>query len=196
MVSSSVYNTYRVEYDSSISRVKGRHFTLRNLVKSRSLARALGPQPALAIFRLAPQDYHRFHSPVKGLLSSITHILGDYYTVNPEAVNEALDVFTSNTRSVSVLQASVPVVGSLSELRVVPVAVVAVGALLVGSIGWDKRQGESLEKGEGLGYFQYGGSTVICIFPAGVVWDPDLLKSSEGGIEVLVKAGERIGVFP
>ncbi|EJD05118.1 uncharacterized protein FOMMEDRAFT_105365 [Fomitiporia mediterranea MF3/22] len=176
--------------------VKGRRFTLRNLVKSRSLARALGARPSLAICRLAPQDYHRFHSPVKGLLVSTTHIPGDYYTVNPQAVNEDLDVFTANTRSIAVLQASIPLKSSLSELRVVPIVVVAVGALLVGSIGWDKKQGEMVEKGDGLGYFKYGGSTVICIFPEGVIWDGDLVQHSEEGIEVLVRAGEKIGTFP
>ncbi|KAL5498145.1 hypothetical protein ACEPAH_2275 [Sanghuangporus vaninii] len=176
--------------------VKGRRFTLQNLVKSRTLARALGSRPSLAIFRLAPQDYHRFHSPVKGLLSSITHIPGEYYTVNPEAVNEDLDVFTANTRSIAVLQASIPAKSSLMELRVVPIVVVAVGALLVGSINWERKRGEIVEKGERLGYFKYGGSTVICIFPEGVIWDGDLVQSSEEGIEVLVKAGEKIGTFP
>ena len=84
----------------------------------------------------------------------------------------------------------------MTELRVVPVVVVAVGALLVGSINWEKRRGEMVEKGDRLGYFRYGGSTVICIFPEGVIWDGDLVQSSEEGIEVLVKAGEKIGTFP
>lgn len=37
---------------------------------------------ALAIFRLAPQDYHRFHSPVEGRIGAMTVISGEYYTVN------------------------------------------------------------------------------------------------------------------
>lgn len=37
---------------------------------------------ALAIFRLAPQDYHRFHSPVDGKIGKMTYISGEYYTVN------------------------------------------------------------------------------------------------------------------
>ena len=35
---------------------------------------------ALAIFRLAPQDYHRFHSPVDGKIGPMTYISGEYYT--------------------------------------------------------------------------------------------------------------------
>ena len=37
---------------------------------------------ALCIFRLAPQDYHRFHSPVDGKIGKMTYISGEYYTVN------------------------------------------------------------------------------------------------------------------
>lgn len=35
---------------------------------------------ALAVARLAPQDYHRFHSPVDGVLVSQTDIDGDLYS--------------------------------------------------------------------------------------------------------------------
>lgn len=171
------------------NRVKGRQFTRKNLLKSPALAKALGPNPALAIFRLAPQDYHRFHAPVTGRLESLKHIPGDYYTVNPQAVNERFDVFTANARSVLALKTDI------GERKDLTVAIVAVGALLVGSIGWDKKVEETINKGEGLGYFQYGGSTIICMFPTGVTWDEDLLKHSSDGIEVLVKAGERIGQF-
>jgi hypothetical protein len=31
---------------------------------------------------LAPQDYHRFHSPVDGKIGPMTYISGEYYTVN------------------------------------------------------------------------------------------------------------------
>lgn len=35
---------------------------------------------SLAVARLAPQDYHRFHSPVDGVLVSQTDIDGDLYS--------------------------------------------------------------------------------------------------------------------
>lgn len=177
--------------------MKGRHFTLRKLVRDPVLASALGPSPALAIFRLAPQDYHRFHAPTTGKLVHVKRIPGEYYTVNPQAVNERLDVFTANTREVLSLEARVGGPGDTSDddQRTVIAAVVAIGALLVGSIGWDKKPGEWVEKGEGLGYFKYGGSTVVCVFPKGVSWDEDLLKNSEDGLETLVRTGEKIGHF-
>lgn len=63
--------------------VKGREFSV-----SRLLGEAYADQVekynggALCIFRLAPQDYHRFHSPVDGRIGKMTYISGEYYTVN------------------------------------------------------------------------------------------------------------------
>jgi len=76
----------------------------------------------------------------------------------------------------------------------IPFALVAVGAMLVGSIGWSKVGGQEVQKGEDLGFFQYGGSTTILIAPEGkVTWDADLVRASETPVETLVKVGERIG---
>jgi phosphatidylserine decarboxylase len=213
----------------SFIRVKGKKFTLPELLGSADLARRFGDSPSLAIFRLAPQDYHRFHSPVTGTIKSITTLPGDYYTVNPQAVNEPLDVFTANRRDVCMMDAILSNVVPTPSTPVPthPVAIVAIGALLVGAVGWDHKVGEVVQKGSGLGYFQYGGSTVIAVFPteAKVQFDEDLIKASEGqwtgtedakimasipvnakigprnktdtfGLEVVVKAAERIGVIP
>ncbi|WVQ83822.1 phosphatidylserine decarboxylase [Cryptococcus sp. DSM 104549] len=140
----------------------------------------------LAISRLAPQDYHRFHSPVEGVVGEIT----DIAAVNPQAINEDLNVFTLNKRSVMIIHATF---GRGKED--IPVAFVAVGAMLVGSIGWSKKPGDKIAKGEELGWFQYGGSTTICVFPsaAGVQFDEDLRVNSEHQIETLVKVGMEIG---
>ncbi|KLO16707.1 hypothetical protein SCHPADRAFT_869479 [Schizopora paradoxa] len=182
--------------------VKGRHFTLSSLLKDRKLSRSLGKHPSLAIFRLAPQDYHRFHSPVFAVLQGIKHIDGEYYTVNPQAVNEKLDVLSGNVREIATYEATASSANDDTKSQVkIPVAIVAVGALLVGSVGWDKKVGETVPKGDGLGYFQYGGSTVIVVLPGSDVagmhvrWDDDLVKNSEGVLETLVRAGERIGQF-
>ena len=42
---------------------------------------------AMTIFRLAPQDYHRFHMPVSAKMSLSVPIDGNFFTVNPIAVN-------------------------------------------------------------------------------------------------------------
>lgn len=62
--------------------MKGRHFTIPNLlgVAADSEQAKAFDNSSLAIFRLAPADYHRFHSPIDGVVGDITHIPGQYYT--------------------------------------------------------------------------------------------------------------------
>jgi phosphatidylserine decarboxylase len=43
-------------------------------------------------------------------------------------------------------------------------------------------------------YFAYGGSTVIAVFPPGLIkFDQDLVKNSEDAIETLMKVGYSLG---
>ncbi|KAE8540401.1 phosphatidylserine decarboxylase [Cryptococcus gattii VGV] len=176
--------------------IKGQQFTLPNLLIGNDVAdtrfKAIQEDnaAALAIHRLAPQDYHRFHSPVEGVIGAIKDIDGELYTVNPQAINENLNVFTMNKRSVMLIHANL---GSGRES--VPIAFVAIGAMLVGSIGWSKKPGDKVCKGEELGWFQYGGSTTITVFPksAGVEFDSDLVENSKKKMETLVRVGMEIG---
>lgn len=95
--------------------------------------------------------------------------------MNPQAVNEpGFDVFTANKRSVLYLT------HGASGRRV---AFVAIGAMLVGAIRWTggKQAGAAVRRGDELGYFAYGGSTVVCLFPPGLVtFDEDLVRNSQG----------------
>lgn len=101
--------------------IKGNGFTLARLLNSDSLAKDFDGG-SLVIARLAPQDYHRWHSPVSGTIESITDIPGAYYTVNPQAINEpgTLDVFCENKRSVMIVKRTTGT----------KVAIVAIGAML------------------------------------------------------------------
>ncbi|WWC59068.1 phosphatidylserine decarboxylase [Kwoniella dejecticola CBS 10117] len=172
--------------------VKGKQFTIPNLLTGGDDTEARykeiqeDPTSGISIARLAPQDYHRFHSPVEGVIGDIK----DIHAVNPQAINEDLNVFTLNKRSVMLIHANF---GPGKES--VPIAFVAIGAMLVGSIGWSKKPGDKVSKGEELGWFQYGGSTTITVFPSksGVVFDDDLIDNSEHGLETLVRVGMEIG---
>ena len=81
--------------------IKGFGFTLARLLDDDDLAKTF-EGGSIAIARLAPQDYHRWHAPVSGTVTSINDIPGAYYTVNPQAINEPglMDVFCENERYV------------------------------------------------------------------------------------------------
>ncbi|KAI0635493.1 phosphatidylserine decarboxylase-domain-containing protein [Trametes polyzona] len=165
--------------------IKGRDFSVARLLGEAHRAEAekyVGG--ALCIFRLAPQDYHRFHSPVDGTIGPMTDILGEYYTVNPQAIRTALDVYGENVRKIVPIDS--PQFGR--------VMCVCIGAMMVGSIHTTVEEGQQVKRGEEFGYFAFGGSTIVVLFEKGVVeWDEDLLINSRACLETLVRVGMGIG---
>ena len=168
--------------------VKGRDFTVERLLGNAY------PQDAkryvngsMGIFRLAPQDYHRFHVPVDGVIDKPKLIEGEYYTVNPMAIRSALDVYSENIRFV------VPI-DSVSHGRVM---VVCVGAMMVGSTVITRKPGEEVHRAEELGYFKFGGSTILVLFePGAMQFDDDLVDNSNGALETLVRLRVHLSFVP
>lgn len=158
--------------------VKGREFSIERLLGNaypQDVKRYING--ALGIFRLAPQDYHRFHIPVDGIMDRPKLIEGEYYTVNPMAIRSALDVYSENIRFV------VPI-DSVSHGRVM---VICVGAMMVGSTIITRKTGEEVHRAEELGYFKFGGSTILLLFePGRMHFDDDLVNNSRGALETLV----------
>jgi len=173
--------------------IKGQGFTIERLLCSAEVAKQFDGG-SICIARLAPQDYHRWHAPVSGTVRGIKDIPGAYYTVNPQAINEpgVLDVFCENKRSIMTLE---------RKSTGAPIVLVAVGAMLVGSIkyvGGVDQIGTEVRRGQCLGAFYYGGSTVIVLYPPGEVkLDDNLVKNScELNCETLMRVGWRVGIKP
>lgn len=83
--------------------IKGTDFTITNLVMDTQLG-AHFADAAVASFRLSPQDYHRYHSPVTGTVKAFRSVPGDYYQVDPIALQSAVNILTSNARSYLVIE--------------------------------------------------------------------------------------------
>lgn len=163
--------------------VKGKNFNLKRLLDDEKLA-AEFDEGSLVIARLAPQDYHRFHSPVTGKLLDFKPFVGTYYTVNPIAVKEDVDVYTENKRTLLTIETA----------EFGTVLFIAVGATMVGCIEWTKKKGDFVNKGDELGYFAFGGSTVLLLFKKGTIqFDQDLLINSQKPVETLVAVGDSLG---
>lgn len=159
--------------------VKGREFSVERLLGNAYPEDAKRyTNGALGIFRLAPQDYHRFHIPVDGYMGTPKTIEGEYYTVNPMAIRSALDVYGENVRVV------VPI-DSVAHGRVM---IVCVGAMMVGSTVITKKGEEHVKRTDELGYFKFGGSTLLVLFEEGTMkFDSDLVDNSNGALETLVR---------
>lgn len=159
--------------------VKGRDYSVEKLLgDAYPLDAKRYRNGALGIFRLAPQDYHRFHIPVDGVLGTPKLIEGEYYTVNPMAIRSALDVYGENVRVV------VPI-DSVAHGRVM---YICIGAMMVGSTVITRKAGQKVKRAEELGYFKFGGSTVLLLFESGAMnFDDDLIANSSGALETLVR---------
>ncbi|KAI4251239.1 MAG: hypothetical protein LQ352_004975 [Teloschistes flavicans] len=168
--------------------VKGREFTVERLLGDAYPEDAKRyKNGALGIFRLAPQDYHRFHIPVDGVLGKPKLIEGEYYTVNPMAIRSALDVYGENVRYIVPIE-------SVAHGRVI---VVCVGAMMVGSTVITRKEGERVGRAEELGYFKFGGSTILLLFEPGTMkFDEDLTDNASGAVETLLRVGMSIGHHP
>ncbi|KAM0459210.1 hypothetical protein ACHAO4_002603 [Trichoderma viride] len=168
--------------------VKGREFNMKRLLGDAypdDVSRF--ENGSLGIFRLAPQDYHRFHIPVDGVMGKPKTIAGEYYTVNPMAIRSALDVYGENVRVL------VPIDSEVHGR----VMVICVGAMMVGSTVITRNEGERVHRAEELGYFAFGGSTLLVLFEPGKMrFDDDLVDNSNGALETLVRVGMSIGHSP
>ncbi len=134
--------------------VKGNRFSVAGLLGHDDALAAQFDGGALTIFRLAPQDYHCFHFPCAGTLLSSVFLPGKLYSVNPIVVqHERVNVFTENVRCVSVLES--PDFGT--------VALVAVGATIIGSINNLVQPGETVAKGQLFGCVRVRVCACVCV---------------------------------
>ena len=138
----------------------------------------------LAVVRLAPVDYHRFHFPCRCTTPDpVIEIPGGYHSVNPIALLRRPDVYAENERQVLACEADFG-----------PFWLVDVGAFGVGTIV-QTYDGTDHAKGDEKGFFKFGGSTVIVVSKAGALqYDADIVKNSSSGLETLVRCRERIAV--
>ena len=130
------------------------------------------------IYRLALDNYHRFHYIDDGIRTKRVKIKGRLHTVSSSS--NKYKIYKENEREYSILKTKE--FGDIIYMEV--------GALLIGKIiNYDL---DKFKKGEEKGYFLPGGSTVI-IMAKDIEVDKDILNNSKKNIETLVSVGEKVG---
>ncbi len=164
--------------------IKGRRFTLKEFLGNSALAEK-HKNSSLIILRLAPNDYHRYHFPYDGTPSEMTKIKGDYFSVSPYALaSNFTKVFCENKREYCILSSE-----EKGEIIIAPV-----GATMVGSIIETFTPNSEIKKGDEMGYFAFGGSTIVLLIDKDkITIDQDILDNTKNRIETFVKMGEKIG---
>ena len=161
--------------------IKGIDFSLESFLQNKELAEKYA-SGSMAIVRLAPADYHRFHFPETGEASPTKKINGAYFSVSPLALNQSLRIFCENKREYCLL----------STQQYGEIAIIEVGATMVGSIIQTYNPG-IVKKGDEKGYFAFGGSTVVLLFEKDKIkFDSDLIENTNKGYETTLKTGETI----
>ena len=163
--------------------VKGQKFDLPKLFQSEELAGRFR-KGSLIISRLCPVDYHRFHAPVSGKISEARLINGSLFSVNPIALRKRLSVFWENKRYLCMIDSDYH--GKVAQF--------IVGATCVGSATFTFSQNQRVKKGEELGYFSFGGSSVLTLFEKDRLRiSEDVQQHSQANIETYAKMGEEMG---
>lgn len=163
--------------------IKHKPFNLEQLFHDRELA-ALYAHGSMVIARLAPVDYHRFHFPCHAIPDAPRTIPGPLYSVNPMALKRNLAILWQNKREITLLKTK----------HFGRVAFIAVGATYVGTIHRSFAPGEPYAKGDEMGYFSFGGSSLILLFePQAILFDRDLVEHTDGGLETRGLMGQSLG---
>lgn len=158
----------KIEKDQLLQ-AKGAYFNLHDLLGGdESVASHFENGDFMTIY-LSPKDYHRFHMPVAGELKKMIYVPGKLFSVNPASVKNIPGLFAKNERVICIF-----------ETDIGKVALIAVGAMIVGSMSmkwhgvvgpqsareiktWEyDSQKITFNRGDEVGHFRLG-STVILL---------------------------------
>lgn len=163
--------------------VKGQKFSLSELLQDEALAKKYA-SGSMVMARLCPSDYHRFHFPCAGIPSEVRLINGWLYSVNPIAIKKNISFFVQNKRTLCEIES--PAFGKVIYMDI--------GATFVGSIHQTYIPNQLCAKGSEKGYFAFGGSSLILLFPPNTItFEPDLLAATERGMEIRCLLGQAMG---
>ncbi|MEV8148159.1 phosphatidylserine decarboxylase family protein [Arthrobacter sp. NPDC080073] len=119
---------------------------------------------------LSALNYHRWHAPVAGTIVRAYVKDGTYFSEADSEGADAVEATLSQSylahvaaRAIILIQADDPVIGLMA---VIPVGMVEVSSCVIDP---EIVPGHHVNKGDELGYFQFGGSTECLVFRPGVI---------------------------
>jgi phosphatidylserine decarboxylase len=180
--------------DGTLVQAKGRLYSVNELLACDKELSAPFNEGLYTTLYLSPQDYHRVHMPVDATLKEMIYVPGALFSVQPATTRMIPRLFARNERLVVFFETSIG-----------PMAMVLVGATIVGAIGtswqgditrshkprhYNYPEAPSLQKGAEMGYFKLG-STVILLFADSkrLQWQPGLHPGDK------IRFGDALGSF-
>lgn len=177
-----------------VFQAKGQSFSLVELLGGDAGRAGAFSEGEFSTIYLSPKDYHRIHMPMAGTLREMVYVPGKLFSVNPATAQNVPNLFARNERVVCIFDTAAG-----------PMALVLVGAMIVGSVEtpwagvvapdrggvnavtYEGESAISFAKGEEMGRFRLG-STVVMVMPRGSVsWNAEQVAGKQ------VRMGEAFG---
>lgn len=166
--------------EDSVFEIKHSLYTVGALLEDEALAKEFMGGTCL-VFRLSPDNYHRYHYIDGGSTLQTRALKGQLHTVRPIAMDR-YKVFLRNAREWALLQTNK--LGKVVQLEV--------GAMFVGRIRNHTKP--TFARGEEKGRFEYGGSTVVVLLQKDAAQLlPVFEENTRQNKETLVKLGTPLG---
>ncbi len=179
-----------------VFQAKGQSFSLTELLGGDTQWANTFADGEFSTIYLSPKDYHRIHMPLAGTLREMVYIPGKLFSVNPVTAENVPNLFARNER-----------VACIFDTEAGPMALVLVGAMIVGSVEtvwsgvvapgngevtttrYEGDEARAFAKGEEMGRFRLG-STVVMVMPKGAAtWNDDQVAGKT------VRMGEPFGTL-
>ena len=167
--------------------IKKQPYSLSNMLNNEYVDQFVGGDVWQAF--LSPFNYHRWHSPVSGTIRKAYIKEGLYFSQATSEGEDPTDQDHSEgylahvqTRAIIFIEADDPAIGLMCMM---PIGMVEISSCIIAD---EIQPGAHVEKGQELGYFQFGGSTHCLIFRPGAIKGFTIKENKP------VKLGEKIAI--
>lgn len=146
--------------------LKGQPYSLHDMLPGYEVERFVGGDVFQSF--LSGADYHRWRAPIAGVVRRVERVDGLMFSdaesagFDPTAATYSQGYEASvNTRGLVFIESDDPVIGM--------VCVIPIGITEISSVSFEVQAGCVVAKGDELGYFSYGGSSMALVFQKGAI---------------------------
>jgi len=164
----TVYNLSRKVKHSDTFWIKSQPYSLINMLDNSPHTDAFVGGDVLQSF-LSGANYHRWRAPIAGKIIEARIIDGLMFSeLHSEGFDPDAGILSQgyesavNTRALVIIESEDKTIG---KVCVIPIGITEISSITIGV-----KKGQQVQKGDELGYFSYGGSTLCLVF------QPDAIK--------------------
>jgi len=158
----TMYNLSRRVKKSDTFWIKSQPYSLVNILDNSPYTDHFVGGDVMQSF-LSGANYHRWRAPISGKIVEARIINGLMFSeLHSEGFDPQAGIFSQgfeasvNTRGLVIIESEDPIIG---KVAVIPIGITEISSITIGV-----KVGQQVKKGEELGYFSYGGSTLCLVF--------------------------------